>query len=121
VEWSCAEQTGLFSWMTKRRISDVGDAIVDVVNVLSGGFCADNLQLGSVHIQSDDSARGAYTAGEFSRNLTAATADIEAHHSRANAYLIKKIKRAGLQNVTQQAKSFSTRLAAPNCISLRHS
>ena len=66
------------------RVCDISNAIVDVVNVLSGGLCADDLQLGRVHIETDNLACSAYTPGEFTRNVTATTPHIEAHHSRAN-------------------------------------
>jgi hypothetical protein len=70
------------------RVGDVCNAIINVVNVLSGSFCAANLQLGGVHIETDDSARRTYSPGELSRNVTSTTPHIEAHHSRANAYPI---------------------------------
>ena len=90
------------------RVGNVGDAIFDIWDILGGCFCADDLQLSRIHIQTRNSARSAYSPRQFASNIAATTPDIKACHTWAEADLVQEAGCPGLQDVAQYTKPFST-------------
>ena|SRR5215510_6472323 len=101
-------------------VGNVGDAIIDVRDILGGCFGADDLQLSRIHVEAHNSARGTYPPRQLTSNVAATTPDIEACHAWTKADLIQEITRPSLQHMAQYTQPFSTRPAAFNCISSRH-
>src|SRR5262249_45837774 len=102
------------------RSGDVGDTVIDVVNILRHGFGANDVDLGFVYVQTRDMPLAPHAPCKLARNVTAAAPHVETRHPWPNTNLVQEVGSSCLQDMTQDTKSLAAGTAALDCIGIGH-